>query len=167
MRGPMVAIGWWQPSWSIDARSPVVEENSSPGPIPPILPPPLPRIVPQWYSCPDDVAQQSICCGGCHANGPNANKDAHCHLVGMVLLSPGTKPYAFLCMSQPTTNPQHPSTCRDLNGWQQLPWCLTPDADADNSCPECWQIVLCGGARSGAPWRPWEDGGRHDQRGTV
>ena len=24
-----------------------------------------------------------------------------------------------------------------------------------------WLIVACGGARSGAPWRPWDVGGRH------
>ncbi len=40
--------------------------------------------------------------------------------------SPGTKPYVFLRRSQPTTNPQPPSTWRDLNGWQQPPWCPTP-----------------------------------------
>jgi len=25
----------------------------------------------------------------------------------------------------------------------------------------CWLIVVCGDARGGAPWRPWDDGGRH------
>ena len=24
-----------------------------------------------------------------------------------------------------------------------------------------WLIVACGGTRSGAPWRPWDVGGRH------
>ncbi len=26
---------------------------------------------------------------------------------------------------------------------------------------QCWVIVVCGGAGIEAPWRPWEDGGRH------
>jgi hypothetical protein len=64
-------------------------------------------------------------------------------------------------------NPQCLSTHRDLNGRQRPPWCPTPGAAADNSCPECWLIVVCGGARSEAPWRPWEDGGHHGRWGTV
>ncbi len=84
--------------------------------------------------------------------------------------SPCTEPYIFLHRSQPTTNPPNlecPSTRCDLNGRQRLQWCPTPDADADNSGPECWGIVVCSGAGSGAPWGLWEDGGRHGQWGTV
>jgi hypothetical protein len=81
--------------------------------------------------------------------------------------TPGTKPHVFLHRTQPTTNPQRPSTRRDLNGRLRPPWCLTPGDDAYNSCPECWRIVECGGAGSGAPWRPWDSGNRQGRRGTV
>ncbi len=81
--------------------------------------------------------------------------------------SPGTKPYIFLRRTQPTTNPQRRSMRRDLNGRLWPPWCLTPGTDAYNSCPECWWIVVCGGAGSGAPWRPWDGGNRQGRRGTV
>ncbi len=81
--------------------------------------------------------------------------------------SPGTKPYVFLCRKQPTTNPPRPSMRRDLNGQLRPPWCLTPGADAYNSRPECWRIVLCGGTGSGAPWRPWDGSNRQGWRGTV
>jgi hypothetical protein len=80
---------------------------------------------------------------------------------------PGTKPYVFLRRTQPTTNSQWPSTRRDLNGRLRPPWFLTPGNDAYNSCPECWWIVVCGGAGSGAPWRPWDSGDRQGWRGTV
>jgi hypothetical protein len=81
--------------------------------------------------------------------------------------TPGTKPYVFLCRTQPTTNPQHPSTHRDLHGRLRPPWCLTPSDDAYNSRPECWRIVVCGGTGSGAPWQPWDGGDRQGWRGTV
>ena len=48
--------------------------------------------------------------------------------------------------TQPTTTPQRPST---------------PGAATCNSRTECWLIVICGSTRSEAPWRPWDDGGRH------
>jgi hypothetical protein len=32
---------------------------------------------------------------------------------------------------------------------------------------ECWLIVVCGGAGSEAPWRPWDDGDRQGRWGTV
>ncbi len=73
---------------------------------------------------------------------------------------PGTLPYIFLHRTQLTTTPQRPSTHCDLNGQQRLPWCPTPNADAHNGHPVCWLIVVCGGARSGAPWQPWDDGDR-------
>ncbi len=81
--------------------------------------------------------------------------------------TPETKPYVFLHRTQPTTNPQRPSTRRDLNGRLRPPWCLITGDDAYNSCPECWWIVVCGGAGSGAPWRPWHRGDRQGQRGAV
>jgi hypothetical protein len=80
---------------------------------------------------------------------------------------PGTKPYVFLHRTKPTANPQRPSTRCDLNGQLRLPWCLNPGADAYNSCPECWWIGICGGAKSIAPWRPWDGGDRQGWRGTV
>jgi hypothetical protein len=80
---------------------------------------------------------------------------------------PGTKPYVILRRSQPTTNPQHPSSPCDLNGGQWPPWCPTPSANADNSHPEYWQFVVYRGARVGAPWQPWEYGGGHGWCGTV
>ena len=58
-------------------------------------------------------------------------------------------------------NPQHLSARGDLKGQQRPPWCPTPGPAAHTSRPECWLIVICGGARSGAPWRPWDNGGRH------
>ncbi len=64
-------------------------------------------------------------------------------------------------------NPQRLLTCRDLNGRQWPPWCPAPTAAAYNSCPECWMIVVCGGAGSEAPWRPWDYGNRHGWWGTV
>ncbi len=81
--------------------------------------------------------------------------------------TPGTKPYIFLRRTQPTTNPQRPSTRCDLNGRLGPPWCLTPGDDSYNSHSDCWRIVVCGGAGSGAPWRPWEGGDRQGRRGTV
>jgi hypothetical protein len=81
--------------------------------------------------------------------------------------SPGTKHYIFLRRTQHTTNTQRPSTHHDLNGQLRPPWCLTPGADAYNSCPECWRIVVCGDAGSGAPWRPWDGDNRQDWWGTV
>jgi hypothetical protein len=81
--------------------------------------------------------------------------------------SSGTKPYVSLRRTQPTTNPQRPSTSHDLNGQLRPPWCLTPGADAYNSHPECWRIVVCSGAGSGAPWRPWDGGNHQGWRGTV
>ncbi len=81
--------------------------------------------------------------------------------------TPGTKPYVFLRRTQPTTNPQCLLTRRDLNGRLRPPLCLTPGDDAYNSRPECWRIVVCGGAGSGAPWQPWDGGNRQGRRGTV
>jgi hypothetical protein len=84
----------------------------------------------------------------------------HCRL-------PGTLPHIFLRRTQLTTTPQRPSTRRDLNGRQWPPWCPTPDANAHNSHPVCWLIVVCSGAGSGAPWRPWDDGDRQGRRGML
>jgi hypothetical protein len=59
-------------------------------------------------------------------------------------------------------------THRDQNGQQQPPWCPTPGTGAYNSHLECrWLIVVCGGAGSVAPWRPWDDGDRHGWWGTI
>ncbi len=66
-----------------------------------------------------------------------------------------------------TTTQQGLSTRRDLNGRQRLPWCPTRGTAAYNSQPACWMIVVCGGTESGAPWRPWEDGGRHGRWGSF
>jgi hypothetical protein len=79
----------------------------------------------------------------------------------------GMLPYIFLRRTQLTTTPQRPSTRRDLIGRQRLPWCPTPDADAHNGHPVCWLIVICGGAGSGAPWRPWDHGDRQGRRDTL
>jgi len=64
-------------------------------------------------------------------------------------------------------NPQRLSTRHDLNGRQRPPWCPTPGSATYSSCPECWLIVVCGGAGREAPWRPWDDGGRHGRRDTA
>jgi hypothetical protein len=72
-------------------------------------------------------------------------------------VSHGMLPYVFLRRTQLTTTSQRPSTRRDLIGQQRPPLCPTPDANAHNSHPVCWLIVVCGGAGSGAPWRPWDD----------
>jgi hypothetical protein len=80
---------------------------------------------------------------------------------------PGTKPYIFLRSTQPTTNPQCPSTRHDLNGQLRPSWCLTPGNDAYNRRPECWRIVVCGGAGSGAPWRLWDGGNHQGRQGMV
>ncbi len=66
----------------------------------------------------------------------------------------------------PTTQ-QRLSTRRDLNGRQRPPWCPTPGAATNISQPACWLIFVCGGAGSGAPWRPWDNGGSHGQWGMV
>jgi len=59
------------------------------------------------------------------------------------------------------------STRRNQNGRQRPPWCPSTRAGAYNSRPECCLIVVCGGAGSEAPWRPWDDGNRHGRWGTV
>ncbi len=82
-------------------------------------------------------------------------------------VSRGVLLYVFLCKTQLTTTPQCPSTHRDQNGRQRPPWCPTPDADAHNGHSVCWLIVVCGGAGSGAPWRPWVDGDRQGRRGML
>ena len=66
-----------------------------------------------------------------------------------------------------TTTQQRLSTRRDQNGRQWPPWCPNSCTGAYNSRPECWLIVVCGGAGSEAPWRPWDDGDRHGRWGTV
>ncbi len=65
------------------------------------------------------------------------------------------------------SNPQRLLTCRDQNGRQWPPWCPTSCAGAYISRPECWLIVVCGGAGSEAPLRPWDDGDRNGRWGTV
>ncbi len=66
-----------------------------------------------------------------------------------------------------TTTQLRMSTRRNQNGRQWPPWCPTSSAGAYNSCPECWQIVVCGRAGSEAPWRPWDNGDGHSRWGTV
>jgi hypothetical protein len=82
-------------------------------------------------------------------------------------VSRGMLPYVFLHRTQLTTTPQRPSTRPDLFGRQRPPWCPTSDANAHNGHPVCWLIAVCGGAKSGAPWRPWDDGDRQGRRDTV
>ncbi len=82
-------------------------------------------------------------------------------------VSHGVLLYVFLHRTQLTTTPQCPSTRCDQNNRQQPPWFPTPNANAHNSHPVCWLIVICGGTRSGAPWRPWDDGDRQGRRGTL
>ncbi len=123
-------------------------------------------------SFPNNVAarmmqQQPIWCEGCRAHGFDANEDAHCHLVGNLLPIAWYKILRIPTLITTQTNPQHPSTHRDLNGHQHPPWCPTPGVNADNSFPECWWIVVCGGVGSGAPWQPWEDGGHHGCGGRI
>ncbi len=60
-----------------------------------------------------------------------------------------------------TTTQQRLLTRSDIIGRQRLPWCSTPLAATYNSQPTCWQIVACGNAGSGAPWRVWDNGSRH------
>jgi hypothetical protein len=40
-------------------------------------------------------------------------------------------------------------------------------APAHTTVAQCWLIVVCGGAGSEAPWRPWDNGDRHGRWGTV
>jgi hypothetical protein len=83
-------------------------------------------------------------------------------LVGECLLA------NLLSQNTLTTTQLHLLTLRDQNGQQWPPWwCPTSGAGAYNSCPECWLIVICGGAGSEAPWRLWDDGNRHGRWGTV
>ncbi len=84
----------------------------------------------------------------------------HCRLCVML-------PYIFLRKTQLTTTPQRPLTRHDLIGQQRPPWCPTPDANAHNSHPVCWLIVVCGGAWSGAKWWPWDDGDCQGWRDTL
>jgi hypothetical protein len=88
-------------------------------------------------------------------------------LLGRHRQLPGTLPFIFLHRTQLTTTPQRPLTHRDLNGRQQPPWCPTSNADAHKGYPVCWLIVVCGGASSGAPWRPWDDGDCQGWQGTL
>jgi hypothetical protein len=82
-------------------------------------------------------------------------------------VSGGMLPYIFLRRTQLTTTPQRPSTGCDQNGRQRPPWCPTPDANAHNGHPVCWLTVVCGGAGSGAPWQPWDDGDCQGWRGML
>jgi hypothetical protein len=82
-------------------------------------------------------------------------------------VSCGMLPYVFLRRTQLTTTPQRLLTHRDLFSQQRPPRCSTPDADTHNGHPVCWLIVICGGAGSGAPWRPWDDGNRQGWRDTA
>jgi len=88
-------------------------------------------------------------------------------LLGRQCQLSGILPYIFLRRTQPTTTPQCPSTRHDVNCRQRPPWCPIPGAATYNSHPTCWLIVVCSGAGSEAPWRPWDDGGRHRRWGTV
>ncbi len=82
-------------------------------------------------------------------------------------VSRGMLPYVFLCRTQLTTTPQRPLTHRDQNGQQRPPWCPTLDANAHNGHQVCWLIVVCGGAGSGTPWWPWDNGDRQGWRDTL
>ncbi len=44
---------------------------------------------------------------------------------------------------------------------------LRTGANAHNGHLVCWLIVVCGGAGSGAPWRPWDDGNCQGWRGML
>jgi hypothetical protein len=96
--------------------------------------------------CPklDNTAKQPIWHGGCQDNSSKAGRHDPCmHIYQLI---PSKNP----CHN----NQQCPLRHCDLNGPQRLPWCPTPGAFADNSSPECWLIVVCGGTGSGAPWQP-------------
>jgi len=117
-------------------------ETSPPVPISPFAPLPPPRIlqhdVSNWrmrrsdkfgVEAAETMAQKpAAMVGGCVFTSYLPNKST-CH-----------------------NNAQCLSTHHDLNGQQRPPWCPTPGTAADNSCPENWLIVVCGGARSEAPW---------------
>jgi hypothetical protein len=79
----------------------------------------------------------------------------------------GMLPYILLRRTQLTTTPPCPSTRRDLIGRQQPPWCPTPDTNTHKGHPVYWLIVICGGAGSGAPWRPWDDSDRQGRRDML
>ena len=96
------------------------------------------------------LSRQLRCLRGC-SSSPRWGGIADCLIL----------PYIFLRRTQPTTTPQRPSTRRDVNCRQRPQWCPTPSTTAYNSRPSCLLIVVCGGARSEAPWRLWDDGGRH------
>jgi hypothetical protein len=102
-----------------------------------------------------DAKKQPIWRGGCQDGGLEAGRGGACLLANLP------------SKNMLTTTQQGLSTHRDLNGQQQLPWCPTFGAAAYNSQPACWLIVVCGSTGSGAPWRLWDDSGRHGQWGTV
>jgi len=72
---------------------------------------------------------------------------------------------ANLTKNMLTTTQQRLLIRCDLYGRQQPPWCPTPGATTDNSCPESCMIVVCQNARRGAPWQPCDDGGCHGRWG--
>ena len=87
-----------------------------------------------------------------------------------------SRPSCFVCVcslaylpskNMLTTTQLRLSTHCDQNGRQRPPWCPTLGASTYNSCPECWLIVVCSGARSEAPWHLWDNGGHHGRCGTV
>ncbi len=114
--------------------------------------------LPGWCSITTDLAKRLLsrrlqCWRGCSSSPCQTSR--------------GMLPYVFLRRTQLTTTPQRPLTRRDQKGQQRLPWCPTPDTNAHNGHPVCWLIVICGGAGSGAPRRPWDDGDRQAWRGML
>jgi len=72
--GFMAAVGRRRPPWSIDARNRIDQKTSSHGPIPPILPPPPPRIIPPWCIESADAKKQPIRRGGCRDDGSEVGR---------------------------------------------------------------------------------------------
>ncbi len=120
----MAAIEQWRPPWSINAQSPIVKENLSPGPILLFCH----RHRHRHASFPNYVAARMTHHN--HQFGMEAAAPMAPMLTRMLIVNslerycqlPGTKPHVFLCRSQPTTNPQCPLMHHDLKCLQRPSW---------------------------------------------
>ena len=150
--GFMAVVGQCRPPWSIDARNRIKQKTSSPGPA---------TTATHHTTMMYRIGRREEATDLAWRLPRLRLRSRPSWLVDACLL-------AYLPSKTTLTTTQlRLSTHRDQNGRQWPPWCPTPGAGAYNSRPECWLIVVCGGAGSEAPWRPWDDGDRHGRWGSV
>jgi hypothetical protein len=151
--GFMAVVGWWRPPWLIDARNHNEQKTSPPAPIPP-------RDASCHHDVPNRSTRKEVTNSACR--GPRQRLGSWPPWPGDACLLANLTSKNTL-----TTTQKCLSTRCDLNGQQRQPWCPTPGSTAHNSKPACWMIFVCGDARRGAPWQPWDKGGHHGRWDTV